>query len=392
MVKLRAITPFYIIGFCGAFIYTTLQTDLAAHNYEICKQEQKIEYNNFSLIAADEQEIIKPENPYEGWENWCEPFDYDRTCETSDDCRGIDHPARRSLQCLNPFYAKNNPNYKICAPGYARKAERDWRKERLREIVRQQYFDEVEYCKLDGRPIHKEHWRCQREKKKADKLTNFLLIPYDRETTRRPWKRHRLDADLRANRTAWFKEAGVYGWKAEAAKDGELGGLVRMTDGTPVNEHYSERHRWHFGLGPFGENVALYLRYWDVQAPPEVLCKEVEAVESYLRNARRVVKNLRNGIRCHGERYEDKSPTWEVIHRAASSGKSCPSTEYNKNAKKKSENFRSSARRHEIDPDEIVTLEMLGKPIDSKNQNTRAAELHNILETNWPVEKMRKRH
>ncbi len=155
-----------------------------------------------------------------------------------------------------------------------------------------------------------------------------MLIPYDRETTRRPFKRHRLEADLRANRTSWFKQAPAYGWEAVVDEGGNFVTMDKAEE--EASPHYGERHRWHYGLGPFGQNAAIYVRYWDTAAPPEVLCKEVEAVESYLRNARRVVKNLRNGIRCRGEYYENRAPTWEVVHRAASSGKSCPPLSTNK--------------------------------------------------------------
>lgn len=391
MATMRTVVPFLIVAFSSAFVWSGIAHSRGSFDEGLCaSNEATLELPALSLVTTPEV-TQKSTDPYEGWQQWCEPYGYDIVCKDHDDCEGVypNHPAQRPMRCFNPWYAKKNPEYEVCAPGYARNLELEWRKNRLREIVRQQYFGETEYCALDGRPIHKENWKCQRATRQGDKLTNFLLIPYDRETSRRPWKRHRLEVDLRANRTAWFRHANVYGW--EPIKN-EKGHFVRMEKiDEEASPYYNERHRWHYGLGPFGQNVALYLRYWDKQAPPEILCREGNAVETYLRNARRILKNLKNGIRCNGEYYEDKNPTWEIVHRAASSGKICPSTGLEKNAKKMAEkvrNFRIDAREHGIDPEEVVTLEMLGRPIAEEDQNARMAEIYSAVEYKWPVEKM----
>jgi len=396
MVTMRFV-PLLTVSFFTAFIYSGIGEVEEVFAPGVCVDEAEGAEVQLPLVAP-EPEPQRTVDPYAGWQNWCEPVDYQTTCETHDDCKGAnpDHPAHRPMRCYNPWYAKGNPDYKICAPGYARKNELDWREGRLREIVSQQYSGEADTCVLDGRPIHKEGWKCQRDKRLGDILTNFLLMPYDRETGRRPWKRHRLDADRRANVTAWYNMAGVYGWEVALDKYGEA---ITVVNKHPewANPYYDSRPRWHFGLGPFGQNAPLYLRYWDVKAPPEVLCREVEPVEAYLRNARRIVKNLRNGIRCNGEYYEDRSPTWTVIHRAASRGKICPSTGDEKpkakaQAAKKLANFRSSAKKHDLDPDQVVTMKMLGQVIPEQGQNARAAEIYAVFDEKWPVENMVKKH
>jgi len=392
MVTMRTVAPLLIVSFCAAFVYSGLQNkaDEFADGFCANAKEDEVE-NEFSLVVKEEMPQ-KSKDPYAGWKSWCEPVDYETPCKSNDDCDGANpgHPAAGPMKCFNPWYAKANPEYKICAPGYARKSELRWREDRLREIVRQQYSGEAELCELDGRPIHKESWKCQRAKQVGDALTNFLLIPYDRETTRRPWKRHRLDADLRANRTAWFKQAEVYGWEVQADKSGETKTMGSAQEW--ANPHYGQRHRWHFGLGPFGQNAPLWVHNWDIQAPPEILCKEVEAVESYLRKARDTVVKLRHGIRCGGSYYEDKSPTWEVVHRSSSSGKICPATSGEKGAEKRAARFRKAAKAHGVDPDQVVTLKMLGQQIPRATQNARAAEIYAVLSTKWPVEKIRKKH
>jgi len=321
-------------------------------------------------------------NPYAGWQQWCEPFDYDFACQTHEDCATAhpNHPAQRPMRCFNPWYAKNRPEYKVCAPGHAGKRERGWREDRLREVIRQQYFNEAEICGPDdGRPLWRHGWRCERAAARGDKLLAFLWVGYMRETTARPWKRHRLDADTKANKTTWFEMAeSDYGWSIETAQ-GEVASMDAMEGANP---YYDQRYRWHFGLGPIGQNAALWVRYWDMQAPPEILCREVEPFEAYLRKAREVVTTLRHGIRCGGEYYEDKSPTWEVLHRVVNIGSICP---LNTGRQQRGlARFRKHAKKFGLKHDEVVTLGMLGAPIPADGQNERAAEIYAVLNQKLP--------
>jgi hypothetical protein len=316
------------------------------------------------------------------------------TCKDDGDCAGLEHPVGHGLRCLHPWWAKGNEDLKICAPGYAKKGERAWRKDRLREIVRQQYFNETEHCVDDDRPVHKQHWRCQNEWANAERLASFLWVPYLRETTARPWKRHRLNPDKVANEKAWVRQASRYGWKVETVcsngKERCRSNMKVVKDYYPISEnanpHYGDIWRWEFGLGGLGQNAALWTGGWDTMAPPEILCREVEQFETYLRRARKVVADLANGIDCDGDvkkDYWNKSPTWVDVHRAASGGKVCPKT--NASRKKFEDAFRHRAESAGLDPDEVVTLEMLGNPIERDGQNERAAEIYVQLEKKFPL-------
>ncbi len=327
------------------------------------------------------QSASEAPDPYEGWASWCEPLDYDHSCQSHEECATAhpNHPAQRPMRCFNPWYAKMRPEYKVCAPGHAGKRERGWREDRLREVIRQQYFNEAEICGPDdGRPLWRHGWRCEKAAARGDKLLAFLWVGYMRETTARPWKRHRLDADVKASRTAWFKMADRYGWTIETAQ----GEVASMTAGPGANPYYGQRYRWHFGLGPIGQNAPLWVHNWDPQAPPEILCREVEPFEAYLRRARDALTTLRHGIRCDGEYYEDKSPTWEVLHRAVNLGSVCPPS--NARHQRGLARFRKHAERHGLKYDEVVTAAMLGEPIPVEAQNERAAEIYAVLERKLP--------
>lgn len=335
-------------------------------------------------------------DPYEGWQTWCEPVVNDIECSSNADCQDIEYgEIGRPLRCIKPWWAKSS-ELKICAPGYARASERKWRKQRLREIVRQQYFDETKHCVLDGRPIREESWRCQRECKRAETLTNFLWLVYKRETTARPWKRHRLNPDRGANMKAWVRRAHDYGWQVQL---GCTNGKKKCTSklkyvrdyqplaDVPTNPHYASMHRWQYGLGGLGQNAALWTDTWDSMAPPEILCREVVAFETYLRRARDVVGMLVSGIDCDGDgdrEYVNSSPTWVDVHRATSGGKVCPPKSQRDYRGTHGKNFRRRAAREGLDPDQVVTRTMLGKPIERETQNERLAQINAVLEMKLP--------
>lgn len=337
-------------------------------------------------------ESIPQEDPYAGWSTWCEPMEYETVCKTDKDCADVYVEAiGRPLKCVQPWWSKS-ADLKICAPGYSGKKERAWRSSRLREIVRLQYFGETEHCALDGRPVHKEHWRCQREWRQAETLAQFLWLVYKRETTGRPYKRHRLNPDLDANLAAWVRRAQDYGWEVELAcsngrkrckKDKKYVKSYKPV-GDAFNPHYGSMHRWWYGLGGLGQNAALWTDTWDKMAPPEILCREVPSFETYLRRARRVVTQLDGGVDCDGDLKKDHwdhAPTWAVVHRGASGGKTCPP----KNQDNKHEqDFRRRAKREGLDPDQVVTLDMLGTPIERENQNQRMAEIYAVLDEKLP--------
>lgn len=308
-------------------------------------------------------------DPYEGWEHRCEPYAYDVGCQTTAECEGIRHVAQRPLRCVHPWWS-DDPEVRICAPGYAHGRERKWRYARLRAMIGYQHFGERTHCELDGRPRHKEDWRCQRAMKRGDLLAQFLWVAYMRETTARPWKRHRLDADVRASKTTWWKQAETYGYRVEGDH------LVATSD--DANPHYLDRHRWHYGLGPAGQNAPLWVHRWDVQAPPEILCGEVEPFEAYLRKAREVVVQLKQGIRCGSEPYHNRKPTWTDLHHGVSQGSACPHVTAKQ--RKGLDRFRKHARKYGLDPDQVVTLKMLGEPIPREGQNETARDIYQWMD------------
>lgn len=379
------------------------------------------------------------ENPYAGWDTWCEPTWYETQCEAHEDCADIEHVARRPLRCVRPWWAekddlrdaKGNP-LRVCAPGYAATLERKWRYFRLRELVAQLYFDEPEHCPPwtwertndhrryvqafeNQKPLHHQHWRCQREWKKAERLTGFLWVPYRRETTARPWKRHRLNPDEAANRRAYVRQAHTYGWHIELecpnerlrckTEDKVIASIAPFPGAKQRNPHYLDQHRWQYGLGGRGKNSALGVQDWDLMAPPEILCLEIPDTEAYLRDARHAVDVLRgSGVSCGERTYRGRAtklvdgddgekteievaePSWIDIHRVASGGKFCPRN--TKTAAKFETNLRRGLERMGVRPDEPVTREMLGRPIPRDSQNEIAfetlAHLDRLLPPPWP--------
>ncbi len=382
---------------------------------------------------------------YAGWGSWCEPMHYEIECKTHKDCEGKTHVSGRNdaLKCLHPWWAEKGSDLRICNPGGASRTERRWRYARLRELVGQAYFDETEHCEwaweveenkhgtksfnrvwADGKQMHHQNWRCQREWARAKKLTDFLWVPYKRETSARPFKRHRLDPDAAANAKAWVKEASVYGWKIELAcaqpkrtakncpryRHGPMKGkrmlYVKSAEPDPeaeqVNPHYGEEYRWSYGLGPVGKNTGYGVQDWDIMAPPEVLCLEVPGIEASMRDIRGAVKVYR-GTRpptCDGEPYrgraikivEDENgekievevdaPSWYDVHRVASAGAWCPKK--SAKATKLRRNFTKQMKARGLRPAEPVTEAMVGNPIPKEGQIQRATELLAHLDSVLP--------
>lgn len=293
-------------------------------------------------------------DPYENVEQRCEAELSE--CQEDKDCKAVVHPSGKKLKCVKPYWGTQ----KVCSPGWSNRIERAWRKDRLAIIVEE----------LSGPP----------------ELSKFLWTIYSRETTGRPWKRHRLNGDIRFAHSQWYKQHRRYGWAVAKNKKNELAWVkpckelpqgeredrsvtkCRFTEPSPF---FKQRHRWEYGLGPYGQTAALWTATWDPQAPPEILCGEVEATETYLRGARRAWKKLRGGITCNGQLYRPE-PTWEDLHRAVSGGKLCP-------GKKGSPDFRRRARYWKLNPDQRVTLKMLGQPMKRDEQNIQAMGIYALL-------------
>ena len=340
--------------------------------------------------VTDAPEIPPTVDPYAGWKLRCEPEV--AVCRTNKDCEVVYHPAAKPLKCIKPWWSEQDEKgnwTRVCSPGWSKRAERQWRRDRLRRFVMFAYFGEIGTCIPDSRTMREQPWECQRERRKGDRLTKFLWTVYHRETTGRPWKRHRLNGDIRASRNAWERRSKRYGHAPRTEKryvreDGKLvkrDMLVGVKFQPGGNPHYRQRWRWNYGLGPYGQNAALWVAGWDPMAPPEILCGEVESTESYLRGARRSWRKLRGGIKCDGELYRPQV-TWEILHRAIAGGKLCP-------ARSPSEGFRRRARKKGLDPDQVVTLAMLGRPVDRETQNKDATEYYSLINSALPAPGMR---
>jgi len=298
-------------------------------------------------------------DPYANAEQRCEaPL---AECKQDKDCKDVLHPSGKDLKCVQPHWGTQ----KVCSPGWSNRVERRWRQDRLAVVV-----DEI-----GGSP----------------ELSKFLWIVYSRETTGRPWKRHRLSGDIRFANSQWYKQHRKYGWAVAKNKKNEFAWVKPCRDlptgdredrsvtkcrYTEPSPHFRDRKRWGYGLGPYGQTAAIWTAVWDPQAPPEILCGEVESTETYRRGARRVWKKLAGGVMCSGKLYKPQ-PTWEDIHRAVSGGKLCP-------GKKGSPDFRRRAKHWGLDPDQRVTLKMLGEPLPRDEQNVRAVGIYALLDGMLP--------
>jgi hypothetical protein len=400
--------------------------------------------------AGPETQETKQADPYRGALSWCEPLTYDQACETHAECADIAHVGTRQLRCLHPWWAKWDKAYKVCAPGEVMRSERVWREARLRELVAQSYFDEPEHCPdwsweplgkkgsdgnvrfprgyrrtwENGKATWEQHWRCTQQTVPAERLATFLGVVYGRETSKRPWKRHRLNPDATANKQAWVNQARAYGWEVDLECDdgramiqqpdgrwrdekGRACGKKRKLvvanfrpdpDAAEHNPYYGERWRWQYGLGGYGKNSAYGVQDWDKMAPPEILCLEVPGTEAYLRDARTAILRY-TGVRapsCDGAPYRGRAhkldengeetwvdrPSWHDVHRVASGGKWCPKNTA-KAAKQKAA-FAKRMNRVGLDPDAPVGIEDLGRPLPKVSQVELAATVRTRVDAVLP--------
>ena len=305
-------------------------------------------------------------DPYEGWPSWCEAQQLP-PCQVEADCHDVFHPSGRALKCIRPWYAEPSSSLRVCSPGFSNRSERDHQRARIRELVRLQYSGEAEACG-DG-------MRCRSATARGDRLAALLNAVAQRETTMRHWKRHRLNGDVRASRRAWHRTAELYGHERDDKA---------ITFTTIGNRHFRQRERWEYGLGLYGMNAALFTKNWSQIAPPEILCREVEGTEAYLRAARRGWKKIAGGIDCDGQPGREwfgvaGQPTWYDVHHYASGGKLCPS-------KPGMAKFEKVAKKIGIPPFAAVSLRDLGEPIEAEKQNVTALLLLGQLEvfsTQW---------
>lgn len=251
--------------------------------------------------------------------NWCEPLDQP-FCTSDRECTD-------GSECVTPWWAVTGTETKVCARPMPGLDERRWRSARIRV-----YVDHV--CRrADG---------CE-----PNDLHAYIRVLALRESTWRPWKRHRLTPDLEAAQRAWERSGNLfYGNPAAADPD-----------------------RWGSGVGLLGQIPAHWLQRWDPMAPPETLCGEVEAVEAHLRAGREAVRKIVSGVQCDGRTFTGTAegrPSWYDVSRV-NSGSLCPGSLEHQEA------FAARARRVGLDPWAPVTAADLGDPIPRDQQDAVAA-------------------
>jgi hypothetical protein len=243
----------------------------------------------------------------------------------------------------------------VCLPSWPSRKDRQNEIEKIRA-----YVDNV--CKPPkwwrrGQGMDVGSKRCD-----PDKLHALLVLVATRESTLRPWKRHRLSPDIKANNSSWFQQAKRYGWTVVLDY---AGGIRTMDSSRDANPYYANRHRW-MGLGLYGQNASINVAVLDRLAPPEVLCRTDLATETYLRQLRNAWLKLEAGVTCEGKPFHGSSPdgraAWIDAHRAASTGRICGPHPRDHDFKTRASRIRvGDAHPFELDPYEGIHLSWLGK-------------------------------
>ena len=310
---------------------------------------------------------------YAGHQGWCAPLDRPYCHEQSECPDDPFHPGK--MRCVHPYWMESE-EINVCAINYPKRAERLWRRSRLAYVV-----DD----RCDG--------GCDRRA-----LTNMLALEALKESTWRPWVRHRLNPDHEANKLGHLNHAERYGHVIGEVKrmvkrgnryvERSVDAIEYSEDGNP---HYRDMYRWEYGVGLFGMNAAGFTFEWDNMAPPEVLCLEPVAIEVWLCRARRSHRKLVSGVDCdrdgsrefHGTAAVDGqqvgAPSWYDLHNAVNVGTLCPTS------RARQRRFEDRAEKVGLDPFAPVAYKDLGSPIDEESQNTWAGALLQELERELPA-------
>jgi len=204
----------------------------------------------------------------------------------------VHHPGRRQ-KCVRV----RGSGTRVCTTRFPGAAEKAWRADRIEHIVRD---------------------RCT-GKCKFRTLVTVLTSNAMRESSMRPWVRHKLNPDSKANRLAYLRYAKTYGHERVKHKS-------RITLKDTGNPHYADKERWSFGLGYYGMIAAGWVATWDRMAPPEILCREPVAIEVWLRRARGTLRKVAGGVDCEGYRCKPNDP--ETGKTFVSTDGTCPATHH----------------------------------------------------------------
>ena len=199
--------------------------------------------------------------------------------------------------------------------------------------------------------------------KASDEFHKLLQLVAARESSLQQGLVHRLSPDLEGSYSAWRKMQKTY-------------------EGNP---HAADPSVWQtYGL--FGMNSNYFTLVWDKTADPRVLCDAIVDVLVYRRAAARLIRQAGGNIVCkdeHGKpfNYTTKA-TWETVHRAVSGGKLCPS-KFEETAATMKRFFRGRAQKVGLNPDQPVTLKMLGVEPDKALDGTAWTDQDKMLAGLW---------
>ena len=322
--------------------------------------------------ASQVAEVL--EDPYAGYSTWCAPL-VREDCETSAECPPDPFHGGRAQRCVHPWWAKDDPEYRVCAIGYTGPRERRYRRSQIERVGRD---------------------RCNGKKECNGDVIKILLLEAWKESTFRPYVRHRLNPDLEANDKAWVRYADRYGHGQvfETRKyRNKAGDLVERKVAVGVelqptgNRHYRKQWRWTTGLGLYGMVASGFAFEWAADAPPEVLCRIEIATEIWLRRARQVWPKIAHGLDCDRDGVKDfwgsavdeagepmDEPSWYDMHNAVNVGRLCPRS-YGRQ-----QMFVKRARKLELDPYGPVRLTDLGTPVELDEQMAWAEAIRAELE------------
>lgn len=278
------------------------------------------------------EQPLTPERTASG--SACEPLT-PLPCEArGDECPDMSDGTPRV--CRRPY--KEPEGAYACYPNYSPPAVRRWREARLTELA------------------------ASVGSSNDEDLALYLLVIAGRETSLRPWKRHRLRGDVDSASSSWKRRSDVFA-------------------DSPAHD---EPERWREGLGLYGQNPALWVDKWDASAEPEVLCGEVESTLVHLRAARRRWAQLDAGIVCDGEEFhgtgELGAPSWYDLSLVNSGSRRCPAQLGDGQPYAKRLDFEARCERAGLDPYAAVALSDLGEPVDFNEQEQFAASVYERLD------------
>jgi hypothetical protein len=358
-------------------------------------------------------------SPYEGWETWAENLDKP-PCKTNDDC-GLDRTGRETY--CKKWKGASEHDRGHCRPRWLNRRRQLIQYRNLRRIV--EHVCRPPSWWTPEAKCWNFKWRTARECKKKrwcdpDKLTRFLSVPIKRESTWDHQTDHHLDPDRLANRSSYKRmyRRGVYEDNPYFHE-----GLTLGKNGKPLfrlkdlrfrcdRDNPHDRNcdgipdRWAVGYGWYGMNAALFTWRWDPKAPPEVLARRVPATLTILRAMRQAWRKLEGGVDCRdaqGRLYQadlmlagkqerdykrDTRPeqTWWTLHRAVFGGDICPIELKGHRWYRRGFARRMSNGKVGLDPDEHVTLEMLGESVPFERQWEVVASIEAQFESVWETE------